>query len=177
MRESGISINFTKGVLFFTEEAMIQRFEQFVISVVELNRSLQRIKEQEMKRFGLHATHTMCLYYLGQYPKGRNFKELTELTREDKASVSRTLARLEQMELIRKETPEQKRAYRVNYVLTTQGQQLVEKINERIKTAVFNGGSGLSDEERDVFYHSMQRILDNLAKYTGQEKEKSGKEL
>lgn len=161
----------------FTEEAMIQRFEQFVISVVELNRSLQRIKEQEMKRFGLHATHTMCLYYLGQYPTGRNFKELTELTREDKASVSRTLARLEQMELIRKETPEQKRAYRVNYLLTTQGQQLVEKINERIKAAVFNGGSGLSDEERDVFYHSMQRILDNLAKYSGQEKEKSGNEL
>ena len=43
---------------------MDHRFETFSLSILELNRYLQKIKELEMKQFGLKASHTMCLYYL-----------------------------------------------------------------------------------------------------------------
>ena len=46
---------------------MDHRFETFSLSILELNRYLQKIKELEMKQFGLKANHTMCLYYLGQH--------------------------------------------------------------------------------------------------------------
>ena len=49
---------------------MDHRFETFSLSILELNRYLQKIKELEMKQFGLKANHTMCLYYLGQHPEG-----------------------------------------------------------------------------------------------------------
>lgn len=49
---------------------MDHRFETFSLSILELNRYLQKIKELEMKQFGLKASHTMCLYYLGQHPEG-----------------------------------------------------------------------------------------------------------
>ena len=42
---------------------MDHRFETFSLSILELNRYLQKIKELEMKQFGLKANHTMCLYY------------------------------------------------------------------------------------------------------------------
>ncbi len=48
---------------------MDHRFETFSLSILELNRYLQKIKELEMKQFGLKASHTMCLYYLGQHPE------------------------------------------------------------------------------------------------------------
>ena len=38
---------------------MRNRFESFAGDIIELNRCLQKIKEQEMKRFGLKAGHTM----------------------------------------------------------------------------------------------------------------------
>ena len=41
---------------------MKDRFETFAGSIVELNRYLQKIKDIEMKKFGLRASHTMCLY-------------------------------------------------------------------------------------------------------------------
>ena len=49
---------------------MDHRFETFSLSILELNRYSQKIKELEMKQFGLKANHTMCLYYLGQHPEG-----------------------------------------------------------------------------------------------------------
>ena len=45
---------------------MENRFEKFSIAVLELNRYLQKIKDQEMRKFGLRSAHTMCVFYLGQ---------------------------------------------------------------------------------------------------------------
>ena len=56
---------------------MDHRFETFSLSILELNRYLQKIKELEMKQFGLKASHTMCLYYLGQHPEGLTATQLT----------------------------------------------------------------------------------------------------
>ena len=38
---------------------MENRFEKFSIAVLELNRYLQKIKDQEMRKFGLRSAHTM----------------------------------------------------------------------------------------------------------------------
>lgn len=46
---------------------MTERFETFTNYMLQFNRYIQRIKEKEMQQFGLHATHTMCLYYLSKH--------------------------------------------------------------------------------------------------------------
>ena len=85
---------------------MDHRFETFSLSILELNRYLQKIKELEMKQFGLKANHTMCLYYLGQHPEGLTATQLTELCKEDKAAVSRCLSQLSDRQLVVCEQPE-----------------------------------------------------------------------
>lgn len=150
---------------------MRNRFESFAGSVLELNRCLQKIKDMEMKQFGLRGTHTMCLYYLGQHDEGLTAVRLTELCREDKSAVSRCLSQLIKKGLVCCKLPENKRSYRTLHYLTNQGRSLVSKINERIEHALINGGRGLTDEERNVFYDTMEHILDNLTQYLQRKEE------
>ena len=49
---------------------MQDRFERFVVSITELHRYLQKLKELEMGQMDLKAGYTMCLYYLGKHPEG-----------------------------------------------------------------------------------------------------------
>lgn len=144
---------------------MRNRFESFAGSVLELNRCLQKIKDIEMKKFGLRGAHTMCLYYLGRHEEGLTASRLTELCREDKAAVSRCLNQLIQKDLVYCSLPENKRSYRTLHYLTGQGKILVSKMNDRIEHALLNGGRGLSDKERKTFYDTMEHILDNLTQY------------
>lgn len=144
---------------------MRDRFETFAGSIVELNRYMQKIKDKEMKKFGLRANHTMCLYYLGQNEQGLTATKLTEYCKEDKAAISRCLAQLVEKELVYCELPGHKRSYRTLYYLTPQGKDLVKKVNERIKVVLFNGGDGLTEEQRNTFYDSMEIILHNLSRY------------
>ena len=66
---------------------MKDRFETFAGSIVELNRYLQKIKDIEMKKFGLRASHTMCLYYLGRYDGGLTDTQLLRTAYREKLGV------------------------------------------------------------------------------------------
>ena len=91
---------------------MQDRFERFVVSITELHRYLQKLKELEMGQMDLKAGYTMCLYYLGKHPEGLTATQLTELCKEDKAAISRTLSQLSSKGLVSCELPEHKRSYR-----------------------------------------------------------------
>lgn len=148
---------------------MEDRFGVFTLSVAELNRLLRKIKERKMGELGLQGNHTMCLYYLGAHPEGLTATELVSRCKEDKAAVSRTLARLAEAGLIACDPPGDKRSYRTRYRLTGRGTEIVKEVNARIEDAVFNGGSGLSEEQRAVFYDALDRILRNLTDYLNKE--------
>lgn len=150
---------------------MRNRFESFAVSVMELGRQVQKIKELEMEGLGLKASHTMCLYCLGQHPEGLTATQLVERCREDKAAISRCLNQLMERGLVVRQTPEKQRAYRCRHFLTPEGIQLVEKMNARIQAALSTGGNGLTAEQRENFYQAMDLIRENLAGYL-KEKEK-----
>ena len=135
---------------------MENRFEKFSIAVLELNRYLQKIKDQEMRKFGLRSAHTMCVFYLGQHPEGLTVTQLSEICREDKAAVSRCLSQLAQRELVVSDAPRNLRAYR---------RILAKQVDERVAEALRWGGKGLTEEQRESFYASAQIILDNLSRY------------
>lgn len=151
---------------------MNKRFEAFSGSVVELNRCLQKLKDLEMRKFGLRSWHGMCLYYLGQHPEGLTVSRLTALCREDKAAVSRTLAELSKRGLTVSDQPENKRAYRTAHRLTEAGQALVSQIDQRIALALAGGGSGLTDAQRETFYKSLEIITANLSGYISRQESK-----
>ncbi len=141
---------------------MERRFETFSISILELNRYIQRIKKYEMKKFGLKGTHVMCLYYLGRYSEGLCAAELCELCNEDKAAISRSLAQLVEKGVVTCSVPPGKRAYRTVYHLTQSGQELVSAIKARIDEIFSMGGEGLTSRQREDLYAAMDTILANL---------------
>ena len=147
----------------------MDRFETFTGSILELNRYLQKVKELEMKPFGLKANHVMCLYYLGKNPQGLTVTEMAETCREDKAAVSRCLSQLAERELVVSDAPRNQRAYRNPYRLTEKGRILAKQVDERVEQALRQGGKGLTEEQRETFYATAQVIMDNLSNYQGED--------
>lgn len=143
----------------------MDRFETFTGSVLELGRYLQKLKELEMKPFGLRANHVMALYYLGKNPEGLTVTELTEACREDKAAVSRCAAHLVERGLVSGNYPENKRSYRTKLCLTDSGRELVCKLNERVEAVMTGGRNGLTQEQSENLYTAMEIILNNLSRY------------
>lgn len=150
---------------------MRDRFESFAVSVLELGRQIQKIKELEMGRLGLKASHTMCLYHLGNHPEGLTATQLVERCREDKAAISRSLNQLMERGLVVRETGEGQRAYRCRHYLTHQGEEMVNRIKDRIGAALSNGGNGLTPEQRETFYRALDLIRENLTGYLKQMEE------
>lgn len=144
---------------------MENRFERFAAAVLEMNRYLQRIKEQEMRRFGLRSAHTMCIFYLGQHPEGLTVTQLTEICREDKAAVSRNLSELSRMGLVSCSAPPDRRVYRDPYRLTERGTEIAAQVEARVSDALSACGRGLTEAQRDNFYTAAQIIISNLEDY------------
>lgn len=144
---------------------MEDRFETFAHTVMQLNRAIQKIKSLEMREIGLKGTYTMCLYYLGKHPDGLTSSELSSLCHEDKAAISRSIAELEALSLIRSAGGSGKREYRAKLFLTEKGKTTACYINGKISEFLAIGGTGLTEEERKQFYSCLHIIAHNLKHY------------
>ncbi len=145
---------------------MYDRFEKFAITIAQLNRYVQKIKSMEMTDLGLKGNHTMCLYYMGRNINGLTSSELCNLCKEDKAAISRTVAELENIGLIKAEDTDGKKEYRTKLHLTNEGCKVVDKIDAKIEKAVNIGGNGLDDNQREAFYATLDIIAENLENFT-----------
>lgn len=138
----------------------MDRFENFTVSILKLNKLIHKIKLYEMEEYGLRAIHVMCVYYLnarGSLTAG----ELTKLTLEDKAATSRALKTLQENGYISYD----KEGYNAHISLTPAGRAVAEKIDLKSKSAVESAGGQLTDKERETLYSSLSAIIDNLEKY------------
>ncbi len=136
-------------------------FENFTITVMKLNKLVNKIKTHEMKEYGLKAIHVMCIYYLNENSQGLRAAELVKLTLEDKAAVSRGLALLRDKGYVSYDPDK----YNAVIRLTDEGKKLADFITDRSEKAVNAGSAVLSEEERVQFYKSLHCIADNLKAY------------
>ena len=136
-------------------------FERFTVSILRLNKLVQRIKIYEIKKFGLKSIHVMCLYYLNCHPEGLTASELVELTLEDKAAISRALATMREQGYAEYDSA----THNADVRLTPKGKQLAEYIVGRAAAAVSAGSADFSAEQREFFYKSLVTISDNLEQY------------
>lgn len=136
-------------------------FERFTISILKLNKLVQKIKIYEMKKCGLKSIHVMCLYYLNIHREGLTASELVKLTLEDKAAISRALATLREQGYAEYDPA----SHNAPVKLTQKGTELAQYIVQRAAAAVHAGSAEFSDEEREFFYKSLVIISDNLEKY------------
>ena len=140
---------------------MLRRFEQFCTSAFSIYRSILKIERIEMEKFGLKGPHAQCLLNMARHPEGVTAAQLCTLCDKDKAAISRTVAELEEAEMLVRHLHGNNR-YRAQLMLTERGRDAAAQVAERAKYAVEQAGSGLSDEQRAVFYYALGLIADNL---------------
>lgn len=136
-------------------------FEHFTVTVLKLNKLIQRIKQFEMQEYGLKAVHVMCIYYLDKFPDGLTFGELVKLTLDDKAAISRAIATLKEKGYAVYDNG--RHGSRVK--LTEDGFKIAKAVTERSDKAVFAGSADFSDSEREFFYKALNSIAGNLTEY------------
>ena len=140
---------------------MIDRFEQFTGAIASIYKSIVKIERAELAQYGLKAPHTQCLLTLKQYPEGITAARLCEICDRDKAAISRTVAELEELGLVRREDPNGKR-YRSCLKLTPQGTQTAQHVNELVYAAVTQASAGYDARQREVFISVLSMIAENL---------------
>ncbi len=138
-------------------------FEQFTITILKLNKLVNKIKTYEMQEYGLKTIHVMCAYYLKNHPEGLTASELTRLTLEDKAAISRALKTMHEKGYVNYDPNK----YNAVILLTKEGEKLAAEISEKATRAVNAGSYEFTEKERLSFYHSLSAIAKNLEVYYG----------
>ena len=142
---------------------MKERFETFTVLIAKISRNIRKIKIQEMSEYGLRSAHVSCLYYLYS-AKTLTATELSERCEEDKATISRSIDFLEKEGYIVCESQTAKR-YRSPISLTDKGNEVGEKIFDKVNHVLEEISQVLPEEERIEFYKSLSVISDSLDKY------------
>lgn len=136
-------------------------FENFTITILKLNKLVQKIKNYEMQEYGLKTIHVMCVYYLNIHSDGLTASELTKLTLEDKAAISRALKTLQEKGYISYDPNKYNSVIR----LTDEGKKFAEEVIRKADRAVEAGSYDFTESERLSFYKALGTIADNLTAY------------
>ena len=140
---------------------MLNRFSRFSLAIAEIDRCWHKLAAEEMAKYGLNSPHAVYLTTLSGFKEGITAARLGELCGKNKADVSRMVGILEQKGLVRKKAVGGN-LYRARLLLTEEGRQAAEHVQQRAALAVELAGSGMTEEEREVFYRCLERITANL---------------
>ena len=140
---------------------MLNRFARFSLAISEIDRCWHKLAAEEMAKYELNSPHAVYLTTLYNFAEGITAAKLGELCCKNKADVSRMVAILEKKGLVRKEAIGGN-LYRAKLLLTEEGKRAAEHVQQRAAVAVELAGSGMSEEEREVFYRCLELITSNL---------------
>lgn len=141
---------------------MIERFETFTVLLNRINRNIRKIKNEEMANYELRSPHISCLYYL-YISEELTSKDLCERCEEDKATISRSLDYLEKNGYLVCKS-ESKKRYNAHFELTERGLRAGKRIADKIAAVLDEISVGISDEDRAIFYRSLNIISENIDK-------------
>lgn len=140
---------------------MIGRFEKFTFAISEISRYWHKIAADEMAVYGLKGPYAVYLVTMARHPEGITAAKLCDLCDKNKADVSRAMRALEEKGLIYRQS-DGHGAYRAKLFLTNEGTQAARHVKQLAETAVEVGGKGLTAQQRENFYSSLEIIAANL---------------
>ncbi len=140
---------------------MIKRFARFSLAISKIDRCWHKLAADEMARYELNSPHAVYLTTLYDFEDGITAAKLGKLCGKNKADVSRMVAILEKKGLVQKEKTGRNR-YRAKLLLTEEGRQAAQYIQQRAALAVELAGSGVTEADREVFYRCLEKITANL---------------
>ncbi len=149
----------------------MDRYRDFTVLITKINRSVKKIKAIETGEFGLKGPHVSCLYYLNKMEK-LTAKELCDVCKEDKASISRSIEYLEEKGYLQCSSQLKKR-YNSPLSLTPQGREISQKIVDKVDSILLLASGTMDNTKRNIMYEGLTTICENLEnfckKYEGEE--------
>lgn len=143
------------------EKFEIGRFEVFTLALSEIMSNWNKIATEELRPYGLKGGYVVYLISLFKAPEGLTAANLSQMCNRDKAEVSRAIKALLEKGFVSR-TNTTSTGYRASIALTEKGREVTHALRERVKLVVEKGGEGLSDNEREIFYNSLEIISKNL---------------
>lgn len=140
----------------------MDRFETFSLALFSISRCWSKIAGEEMKRYGLKGAHAFYLVTILRHDGELTAANLCELCGRDKADISRAVAAMESLSLLRREGDN---PYRAKLKLTETGTAAALSIRETAARIVDRVGSDLTEERREIFYQSLAMVSANLEEY------------
>lgn len=140
---------------------MINRFEQFSSTIFGIHRHIQRIEKNVMETCGYKGAFAQYLVMLSQHPDGLTAARICEICDKDKAAVSRITNEMLEKGLIERETVGE-RVYRGKLRLTDEGKRVAKYTCEKALVAVMEVGKEMTEEERAIFYDTLDRLSAKL---------------
>ena len=140
---------------------MEDRFEKFSHLIFEIYRCWHRLAANEMAKYNLKGPHALYLTTIYKFNDGITAPMLCELCGKDKSDVSRMVNILIKRGLVTKESNNNS-LYRGLFKLTEEGKKAAEAVRKSIMLAVENGGNGLNEETRTIFYETLGTVAENL---------------
>ena len=112
---------------------MIDKYQSLTVEIARISRYIKRIKTEEISQIdpSLKGPHISCLYYIYKNNGTMTAKEISDISDEDKASISRSIDYLENNDYITCKCKSEKR-YKSPLFLTQKGKEISEQITRPI---------------------------------------------
>lgn len=140
---------------------MEEAFRNFATLITGIYRNIRRIKSEAMAEFNLKSHHVSSIYYLYR-AKTMTAAELSEVSGEDKANISRIITYLEKHGYLTRDTANQKR-YKVALSLTVKGREVGKRMADKLDSILREVNRGLSEEAQKELFRCLSLIEKNLA--------------
>ena len=136
------------------------RYITFSITIEQIAKNLQKLKNGRMALFGLRSVHVTCLVKLGQSKSGLTGAELAETCGVDKSLISRVIGELEEKGYVCYEICDKK--YRRKIYLTENGHLVLDEVRKMLADAVDAVRGSVSDEDVECFYRVLHSFDQNI---------------
>ena len=149
-----------------------ERFYQFVHLIDGIHKSVNKIKLSIAPTLGVKSVHVFWLYELLSHPEGLTAATLASKSKIDRSLISREVEELRAGGYIEVAIGggEKRKNYNSRIRLTEKGKELAMTITEYAMAAQLAADSGVSEQELQSFYNTLQKLSDNLLQVAEQPK-------
>lgn len=146
------------------------RFEKFTLLIDGIHKSIGKIKFDTAPYLGIKSVHVFWIYELSLHPDGLTAAEIAAVSMVDRSLVSREIAALKKDGYVASEDTGKKRNYNARITLTEKGNELAAKITEEATRVQSRVDEGITDEELEGFYSTLEKLYANFATLTQEKK-------
>jgi DNA-binding MarR family transcriptional regulator len=140
------------------------RFSKLALLIDGIHKSIHKMKLGAAPHLGVKAVHVLWIYELMNHDSGLTATELAANTMIDRSLVSREIEVLKKNGYVTTSETAGKRNYNTRIYLTEKGILLAEQITDRVKCIQDEVDKGISKEELESFYSTLEKLSGNFVK-------------